>query len=178
VYNVGQALAAPTIFTWKNRSLILCPLTLREWTLLDNAFACLKFAEMPHIIAHALWLSVRKHDNRASQRWINRWCKNNRDALVSIWNKLIEISMPPEKTKVAKADEADMLRQKDVSLIFGVFAELYNWDATRVGALTPLQLYMYLDIVNKRTKKPGVSVQSIDQARAVLAKMRNEGRFN
>ncbi len=175
MYNIAQALAAPVIFTWKRRSLILYPLTLREWVLLDDTFQKPDDIDPLDIVVHALWLSVRKDDTHVSRKWINRWCEKQVDALILIWNRLIEISMPPPPEKEASEKEATLLRQSNVGYIFGVFAELYNWDANIVGNLTPLQLCMYLDVEAKREKTTGVNVGSLSEARKVFDQMRKKG---
>ncbi len=179
MYNIAQALAAPILFTWKKRSIILYPLTLREWVLLDDAFQKSDSIDSLDVVAYAMWLSVGKDDSNVNRKWVNRWCEKRVDALIAIWDVLVKISMPPlpESESEPSEKEAGLLRQDDVGHIFGVFAELYNWDAAKVGNLTPLQLCMYLDVQAKSKKSAGVEVKSIAEAREVLNKMRENGMF-
>lgn len=178
MYNIAQALAAPVVFTWKKRSMILHPLTLREWVLLDDAFQKPDDVDSLDAVIYAIWLSVRKSDSRTSRKWVNRWAEKSPDALAYIWDRLIQISMPPPPKKDPTEKEADLLRQKNVISVFGIFAELYHWDANQVGLLTPLQLCMYLDLADKQNNKPGVQAGSIAEAQTILTNMRKEGRFN
>ena len=178
MYNIAQALAAPVVFTWKKRSIILRPLSLCEWVLLDSMFQNPDNIDSLDAVVYAMWLSVRKNDSGVSRKWVNRWAEKSPDALIHIWNRLMQISMPPAPKQEPTEKEAGLLRQKDVTSVFGVFADLYHWGAEIVGNLTPLQLCMYLDLAEKKERKPGIQAHSIKEARTILSNMKKEGRFS
>ncbi|MHA1220131.1 MAG: hypothetical protein ACTSQB_00180 [Candidatus Heimdallarchaeota archaeon] len=165
-----RALATPVEFIFKKKIYILHPLTLLEWSFLEQSYIEDENKENIETAFYAVWMSIRKENPNFKIKYLIRNIGIYPDVICRMMDLILDISMPIEEKKesVEKDDEINE------TILFKVFSELYGWTPADVSAMTPLQLCMYIDfIASDKNSEKKIKVSSLQEARDMLFQMKN-----
>ncbi len=164
-----KSLGSAYPFVLEGAILVLHPLTLKEWALLDQVFEKQDLLMDTETMLYAIWLSVRKEDFALKRIKLNARIGKDFSLIFEIFRVISEISLPELPAKPEEKYKPPT--QKEIRSIYNFF-EKKGWLITEVANLTPYQVDFYLRAPGK--KGVGIQVNSIAEAQKILENRRNK----
>jgi len=162
------ALGTPIEFIFKKKIYILHPLTLLEWSFLEQNYIEDDNKENIETAFYAVWMSIRKENPNFKIEYLVRNIGTHPNVICRMMDLILSISMPIEEKTENTKDGANEI------ILFKVFAELYGWTPAQISIMTPLQLCMHINfIASDKNSEKKIKVSSLQEARNLLLKMKN-----
>jgi hypothetical protein len=161
-------LAIPRIYSYKNRYLIVSPLSVEDMYILEankteTEDTVLDF----ELYFYLIYLSIRKHQPHIGIKHISKQLGKKHDTIKNLVEYILKISFP-----VVPKDEKQ--QGNSFKIIVGYFLEKYGWTLDTIKQLTPLQIHQLI-LLDKDTKaSEKKTVTSLAEARKIL-KLKKQG---